>query len=107
MVCASCCQLLLHLVVVDLKRAKLKLILVGLELVSLDLLLQLFDLALTFAIYLAEANHLTLVLLEFASGVLQIFHERLGLLLVGVHEFFCLGQLERQVFLLAHEAVIG
>ena len=107
MVCASCCQLLLHLVVVDLKRAKLELILIGLELVSLDLFLQLFDLGLTFAIYLAEANHLTLVLLKLTCGVLQILHERLGLLLVGVHELFRLGQLERQVLLLTHKAVIG
>ena len=106
MIGASRCQLLLHLVVVDLKRAKLELVLVSLELVCLDLLLELLDLGLTLAVHLAEANHLTLVLLKLTSGVLEVLHKRLGLLLVSVHQLFCLGQFERQVLLLAHESVI-
>ena len=106
MVRASRCKLVLHLVKVDLESAQLKLIFIGLQLVRLDLLLELFNLALTLAIHLTEANHLALVLLQLTRGVLQVFHKLLCLSLVCLHELLGFLEFKREMLFLTLKAVI-
>ena len=105
MVSSRLCQLLLHLVVVDLECAQLELVLVRLQLGQLELLLQFLNFGLAFTIDLVEANHFALVHLQLTSRVLEVLHQLLGLFLVDVEQLLRLFKLKRQVLLLTLKAV--
>ena len=86
MISSGLIQLLLHLVIVNLQRAKLQLELIRLQLGQLQFALELIDLKLSLAVDFIEADHFALVVLQLSGRARQVLHQSLSLRLVDVKQ---------------------